>query len=455
MSGNLNRRNFLKTGSLVATGSFLVDGVRTHVLAEAEDEPAPVRSANDQIQLALIGAGDQGQWDTSIALQVPGVKLTAAADCYDGRLAHCRELWGDSILTTRDYREILARSDVDAVLVATPDHWHMQAAIDAMNAGKDVYLEKPMIHLYNDGPEIIATARKTQRILQVGSQRVSSMIYRKAKQLMEAGAIGKLTVINAWWDRNPNYPVMAFVSSLPPDASPETIDWERFLGTAPRVPFNREHFFQWRKWKAYGSGVAGDLFVHLFSGTHFVTGSHGPTRAVATGGIRYWKDGRDQPDVLLGLFDYPEGFNLHLRVNFVNGAPENEGFMFTGSEGILQISGDAVSVTRAPRRPAPDYDVKSWAKATQEKFKAEFRKKYPLLHPTGDPPVGEENYIAPPDYIDSYDHFKNFFEAVRTRRPVVEDPVFGYRAAGAALLANVSYEQGKIVQWDPEGMTLV
>jgi predicted dehydrogenase len=385
---------------------------------------------------------------------VPGVKLTAAADCYDGRLAHCRELWGNSILTTRDYREILARSDVDAVLIATPDHWHMQAAVDAMNAGKDVYVEKPMIHLYSDGPEIIETARKTQRILQVGSQRVSSMIYRKAKQLLEAGTIGKLTVINAWWDRNPNYPVLAFDSSIPPDASPETIDWERFLGTAPRVPFNPEHFFQWRKWKAYGSGVAGDLFVHLFSGTHFVTGSHGPTRAVATGGIRHWKDGRDQPDVLLGLFDYPEGFNLHLRVNFVYGAPENEGFMFTGSEGILQISGDGVSIARAPRPPAPDYNIDSWADATQKKFLEEFRKKYPLGHPTGDPPLGEEKYIAPPDYNDSYDHFKNFFAAVRTRRPVVEDPVFGYRAAGAALLANVSYEQGRVVQWDPEGMKL-
>ena len=185
----------------------------------------------------------------------------------------------------------------------------------------------------------------------MGSQRVSSIIYKKAKQLVDSGAIGKIIVINAWWDRNTFDPIGAFDYSIPPDASPETIDWPRFLGTAPKVPFNNEHFFQWRKWKAYGSGVAGDLFVHLFSGTHFITGSHGPTRAMATGGIRYWKDGRDAPDVLLGLFDYPEGFNLHLRVNFVNGAPENEGFIFTGSEGTLQIGG-GVSVTprAAPNR---------------------------------------------------------------------------------------------------------
>ena len=456
MSEKLNRRSFLKTGSAVATGSFLsgARGVRGFAALDTES-PAGPRPANDNIQLALIGAGNQGQGDTRVALEVPGVKLVAAADCYGGRLTHCREIWGNHIFTTRDYGEILSRSEVDAVLIATPDHWHKQAAIDAMNAGKDVYLEKPMIHLYSDGPEIIETARKTQRILQVGSQRVSSMIYRKAKELIDAGAIGKLTVINAWWDRNPNYPVLAFDSSIPPDASPETIDWPRFLGTAPKIPFNAEHFFQWRKWKAYGSGVAGDLFVHLFSGTHFVTGSHGPTTAVATGGLRYWKDGRDQPDVLLGLFDYPEGFNLHLRVNFVYGAPENEGFVFTGSEGTLQIAGDSVIIKRSPRLPAPDYNIDSWAEATQEKFLAEFRKKYPPVHPFGSPAAEDERYVAPPGYSDSFDHFKNFFQAVRSRQSVVEDAVFGFRAAGAALLANVSYEQGKVIRWDPEGMKIL
>ena len=238
----------------------------------ATAEPAKTYPVGDQIGLALIGAGGRGQDDTQTALQVPGVKLVAAADCYDGRLTHCKERWGSGVFTTRDYREILARSDVDAVLIATPDHWHKQAAMDAMQAGKDVYLEKPMIHLYSDGPEIIATARRTGRILQVGSQRVSSIVYKQAKQLLESGAIGKVNVVNAWWDRSPNNPVLAFNSTIPPDASPETIDWQRFVGSAPPEPFNAEHFFQWRKWKDYGSGVAGDLFVHLFSGTHFITG---------------------------------------------------------------------------------------------------------------------------------------------------------------------------------------
>jgi len=283
---------------------------------------------------------------------------------------------------------------------------------------------------------------------------VSSMLYKQARQLLGAGAIGKITVINAWWDRSPNNPVLAFNASLPPDASPETIDWQRFVGSAPPEPFNAEHFFQWRKWKAYGSGVAGDLFVHLFSGTHFITGSHGPTRAVALGGIRYWNDGRDEPDVLLGLFDYPEGFNLHLRVNFVNGGPENEGFVFTGSEGTLQIGGGAVTVTHAPHQAIPDYDIDSWALATQQQFLSEFHKKYPASHPGGRPEHAAESFAGPPDYDDTYEHFKTFFEAVRTRSAVVEDPVFGFRAAGAALLANLSIERGSVVRWDPETMKL-
>ena len=140
----------------------------------------------------------------------------------------------------------------------------------------------------------------------------------------------------------------------------------------------------------------------------------------------------------LGLFDYPEGFNLHLRVNFVNGGPENEGFIFIGSEGTLQIGGGAVTVTHAPRQPVPDYNIESWANATQQKFLSEFHKKYPAAHPGSKTDLAQESYAAPPDYDDTYDHFKTFFEAVRTRGSVVEDPVFGFRAAGAALLANLS-----------------
>ncbi len=444
-----NRRSFLRAAG-AASAATIIPGV--HLLAAQESEPARPVAANDHIQIALIGAGGQGQGDTKTAIQVPGVKLVAVADCYNGRLARSKELWGDDIFTTRDYNEILARKDIDAVIIGTPDHWHKQASVDAMKAGKDVYCEKPMIHLYSDGPEMIETARATKRIIQIGSQRVSSLIYIKAKELLASGAIGKLNMVTARWDRNSS--MGAWNYTVPPDASPETCDWPRFEGTAPKIPFNAEHFFQWRKWKAYGSGVAGDLFVHLFSGTHFITGSHGPTRAMATGAIRYWNDGRDVPDVMLGLFDYREGFNLSLRVNFVDGGEESEGLIFTGSEGTMEIGWHGVTVTRVPRETAPGYTVETFPEAMQKEIIAAYDKKYPP-HSGNESLGGTETYAAPKGYSDSYDHFKNFFASVRSRQPVVEDAVFGYRAAGAALLSNLSIEKGQVVNWNPEEMKLV
>src|SRR5580692_4208622 len=443
----LDRRTFLQSAAKTATVAAAAAIHLDPLIAQSSVAP---RSPNDTIQLALIGAGIQGQGDTRTALQVPGVKLVAVADCYDGRLAHAKELWGGDLFTTRDYREILARKDVDAVLIATPDHWHKQAAVDAMQAGKDVYLEKPMIHLYSDGPAIIEAARSTHRILQVGSQRVSSIVYAKAKELLASGAIGKLNMVTARWDRNSS--IGAWNYTVPLDASPETCDWPRFLGTAPKIPFNAEQFFQWRKWKAYGSGVAGDLFVHLFSGTHFVTGAHGPTQGMATGAIRYWNDGRDALDVMLGLFDYREGFNLSLRVNFVDGGEESEGLVFTGSEGTMEIGWGFVSVNRVPRETEPGLTISTFPEAMQQQIETEYRQKYPRKHFEGQPQAGYEKYVTPEGYSYSYDHFKNFFASVRSRQPVVEDAVFGYRAAGAALLSNLSIEKKSIVRWDPDEM---
>ncbi len=257
---------------------------------------------NDNIQIALIGAGGMGMGDTSLAVSMPGVKLVSVCDIYDGRLARAKERWGSDLFATRDYREVLARKDVDAVIIATPDHWHQRITIDALNAGKDVYCEKPMIHSIDEGPAMIEAQRRTGRTLQIGSQYVSSLVYQKAKELLSAGAIGQLNMVEAWLDG-------AWQYSIPPDASPTTIDWDRFLGSAPKVPFEPVRLFRWRNYRDYGTGVAGDLFVHLLTGLHFATGSKGPNRVYATGGLRFWKDGRDVPDVMLALLDYP-GFTV-------------------------------------------------------------------------------------------------------------------------------------------------
>jgi predicted dehydrogenase len=440
---DLNRRAFLKTASLAAAA--------THIPLTLAAQDTRRIGPNDQINLAVIGIGGRAQSDVRSALLAGGVKLVAVADCYDGRLAHAKELWGNDLQTTRDYQEILARKDVDAVLVGTPDHWHMKAATDAMRAGKDVYCEKPMIHLFSDGPTMIDTAKQTSRILQVGSQRVSNILYSKAKELLAAGAIGKLNMVQAHWDRNSSQGAWNY--TVPGDASPQTCDWPRFLGTAPKRPWDGERFFQWRKWKDYGTGVAGDLFVHLFSGTHFITGSHGPTKAYATGGIRYWTDGRDVADVLMGLFDYGD-WNLELRVNFVNGGEESEGFVFTGSEGTMEITGNAVIVNKVPHEKGPGYSVDSFTTAMQRQMRSAYVSRYPYAAQTQVTENTTERYTVPRSYDDTQEHFRNFFQSVRTRNQPVEDATFGFRAAGAALLSNLSLEKGEAVHWDPEAMRL-
>lgn len=444
-----SRREFLS----VATSVGLAAGA-TRLLRADMSTQTPSNASADPVRLATIGLGGQGLYDTQTALRVPGVELIGVADVYDGRLVRARELFGPTLVTTRDYREILARPDVDAVIVATPDHWHRQITADAMVAGKDVYLEKPMVRSPVEGHHLIDVERKTGRILQVGSQRVSSILYEKARRLMAEGAIGDLILVESWWDRNSA--IGAWQYTLPTDASPETIDWDRFLGEAPTHPFDPIRLFRWRNYRDYGTGVAGDLFVHLFSGMHYILGATGPTRIFASGGIRHWHDGRDVPDLLLGIYDYPEtpahpAFNLFLRVNFADGSGGGSGFRFVGSEGVITV-GDRVEMARRPRPEAPGLTIETFPSAVQDEIRNAYDARYPDVGRTLQP-EHSEIFAAPRGYSDSFDHLQTFFGSVRSRTPVIEDATFGLRAAGPAVLSNVSQEQSRPIVWNPETMT--
>ena len=440
------RRQFLQTA---AAGAAATSVTTLRAQAPATRSVSP----NDRVQLALIGAGGQGMSDTRVALRTPGVELVAVADIYDGRLARSKELWGQNVFTSRDHREVLARQDVDAVIIATPDHWHTRIATDAMKAGKDVYVEKPMVQHVEEGSSLVETERATTRILQVGSQRVSSIVYAKARDLYRSGVIGQLNLVEAWINRNSA--LGAWQYSIPPDASPQTIDWDRFIGHAPKRAFEPVRLFRWRNYRDYGTGIPGDLFVHLFSGIHYVLGSNGPTRVFSTGGLRFWNDGRDVPDVMLGLYDYPKSaahpaFTLALRVNFAEGAGESQAFRFVGPEGVITIGGGSVTLSRRPAPREPGYSIETFTADMQEAYLKEYRAKYPEqpeLRGSAD-----EVFAAPAGYTDSYDHFVNFFESVRARKPSVEGAVFGLRAAGPALLTNDSYFEKRPVSWDPEAM---
>lgn len=463
MKTNKNRRSFLKklsTSAALAAGVPAAITAGTDTSASIQYLNAPSRkqsfAATDNVRIAVIGTGGMGIGDVNTALMVDGVEVVAACDLYDGRLVRAKELWGKDLFTTKDYREILERPDIDAVINATTDHWHQKICLDAMEKGKHVYCEKPMVQQSKDGHAIIDMQKKTGLVFQVGSQYVSSIIHAKAKELIEAGEIGEINFAEAQIDRHSARGAWQY--TLPLDASLETVDWDTYLGEAPARPWDPLRFFRWRNYRDYGTGVAGDLYVHMLSMLHFVTGSKGPNRVLATGGLRYWKDGRDVPDLHLGLFDYPESpehpaFNLALRTNLVSGGGDNFLFRIVGSEGDISIGFSGLTLRKTPFPEDPGMSLNSFPKAMQEAIKADHFKKYPSKASLVGPSVFE--YKVPDDYKgDRYEHFVNFFDSIRTGKPVVEDAIFGLRASGPTEAGNISYFEKKIASWDPEKMEL-
>lgn len=451
-SNESTRRKFIKTFATSAAAM----AVGANVLAASRPETAnfllsrnELTSANDNINIALIGAGGMGTQDTLTALNVPKTKLVAICDLYDGRLEDAKRKWGKDIFTTRSYKEILNRKDVDAVIIGTPDHWHKQISVDAMKAGKHVYCEKPMVHNISEGPAVIKAQTDTGRIFQVGSQGVSSLGNEKAKQLLKEGAIGELNYAEGFWARHS--PIGAWQYPIPADASSRNVDWETFISNTTKRPFDPTRFFRWRNYLDYGTGMAGDLFVHLFSSLHFITDSIGPNKIYSSGGLRYWKDGREVPDVLLGTFDYPQSpvhpaFNLSLRCNFVDGTSGTTYLKLVGSEGSMDVTWDSVTLKR-----------NKTAESDDPFFIAQMRK-------AGTPVSNRKRILAPEEYTfeaekgylgGPYDHFVNFFNSIRTGAKVTEDAIFGYRACAPALLCNDSYNQDKAILWNPEKMQLI
>jgi len=459
MSKNKNhRRSFLKkltgTALLTTAGSQIIMG--NSKIRMIKEQSYKRFAANDNVQIAAIGMGIMGFNNVSTALKVPGVKLVAACDLYEGRLKRTQEVHGKEIDTTMDYKDILDRSDVDAVLISTSDHWHDKIAIEAMNKGKAVYCEKPVVQNLGEGLPVVQAAKKNNAIMQVGSQFVSNIVYHKAKELYEAGEIGDLILVDAKYDRNSANGAWQY--PIPLDASKKTVDWKRFLGDAPKRDFDATRFFRWRNYQDYGTGVCGDLFVHLFSGLHLIISSNGPNKIFSTGGLRYWTDGRDVPDVMIGSLSYPKtdthpAFNMQIRVNFADGSGGGQQVTLIGTEGAMTLS-NTVKVTKNPLETIPTYggwdSYFTFDEDNQKKYAEYHKKKYPqkVRQSSG----GEVTYAPPAGYDFHLDHHMNFFNAVRTGEKVVEDAAYGFRAAAPALASNTSYFENRIVNWDPDNM---
>jgi predicted dehydrogenase len=459
-----SRRKFLKalggSSALLAAG---LTGYQTQ--ARVVHIPMPERtvrhySPNDNIRIATIGMGIIGHYDTEAALKVSGTELVAVCDLYAGRLEQAKNLYGKKLITTRDYREILARKDVDAVLICTPDHWHHKMVIDALGMGKHVYCEKPMIHKMHEGAEIIAAQEKSGKVLQVGSQRTSSIMMAEARKLYETGAIGKINAVMGTYNRHGS--LGAWQYSIPPDASPKTLDYDRFLGNASKVGFDATRFFRWRNYRDYGTGVPGDLFVHLLSGLHYITGSLGPSRIMATGELSYWKDGRDVPDVVNAIMRYDENeqhpaFQAVLQANLADGSGGGSVTRIIGTDGVIELGWNDFVLKRLALPKAPQYggydSLFTFPKSTQQAF----IKKYNATYSEADqkaPKYEDIVFKAPDGYDDRIDHFQHFFDAIRNDTGVLQDAAFGFRAAAPCLATNISMFEGRIVKWNPKTMKM-
>jgi predicted dehydrogenase len=449
---SMTRRDFMRVGAgAAAIGSAAKVTMLEPARAMASPRPVP---PSDRLRFASIGTGVRGCEDLSTALRAPGVEMVAVSDLYDGRLIAAQEHAGKKLDTTKDYRQILDRKDIDFVIVATMDHWHAKIVEDACAAGKDVYCEKPMTHKVPEGFGIIEAAQKYGRMVQVGSQRRSGVVFAKAKEIYDSGALGQVTAVEAWMDRNDASG--AWVYPIPPDASPQTIDWERFLGDAPKRPFDAKRFFRWRGYSDYGEGLPGDLYVHLLTGIYTVLGFEAPPqKAVSSGGLYRWKDGRDEPDLIWTLYTFP-GITVSVRCNLNNSSQGGDTRVY-GTKGTLLIhSEDAVTFIPQDTNSQPErYSVDGWPRKLREEYWAQWRKENPAP-PLDSLAVVEDSHTfrAPDDYDEDLAHMENFLTAVKTRKPCNEGPVFANWTAISCHMANHSYANKAEAVWDEQARTI-
>jgi predicted dehydrogenase len=441
---SMTRRDFVR----MSAGAVAAGAAVKATLLEPPSLAAQAVGGGRNIRFASIGTGIRGCDILRSAREVPTGECVGIADIYDMHQKAGKEAWGKDVPTTRDYRRFLDDKSIDAVIVATSDHLHKHVVLDAVAAGKDVYCEKPMSHTVADGIAMVNAIQAGKRIFEVGSQRVSNILFKKAAEIYASGRLGEVHFVEAYTNRNS--PSGAWVYPVAPGFTPEVIDWKEFVRDAPPHSFDPIRFFRWRCFKDYGEGLAGDLFVHLLSGFQCISGINAaPSRAYSTGSLTHFNDGRDYPDMLATLYDYP---NLTLSLHCNQNNQSEEPIIFAGKEATMQILGDTLTVVPQDTRPQPEgYSLDGWTAEAKAQYLAEWHKANPA-EPTK--LAATESYQLPRDYDDTADHLANFYRAIETREHVAEDEVFGHHAAIACHMANESYSRHASVTWDAATNTI-
>jgi len=430
----MNRREFMTSSVIAGVGASIAPrafGAQT--------------KAASRTTVALIGSGARGQDLLQSTMKLPGIEFVAVSDAYQGRMTRARARTNGRATAVADYRQILDNKDIQTVIIATPDHWHKTMTIEALQAGKDVFVEKPLTYTIDEGQQIVDAVRKSGRILQVGSQVISSATVGKAKEMIQAGRLGQVTMVRASYNRNTAEG--AWIYPIPPDASERTVNWEQFLGPAPKRPFSLERFFRWRCYWDYSGGIATDLFVHLVTTIHYLLDAKMPQHIIASGELYRWKDSREVPDTVNAILLYPEGFTVNLSSTFNN--TSESGYEIFGTEASIAIRGGALTFTPESAIENNRWVVESWPEELEKAYYADPKVQARETPSTWKPQMRENGEVWTERGQDAMlVHLARFFDAVRTRTAPIEDATVGHRAAAVAHLINQSIREKKPLEWD-------
>ena len=369
-----------------------------------------VMGANDRVRLALIGCGGRGRGVLGTFVKTDRVEVPALVDVWPERSANVKTALAPNARQFTDHRQMLsAINDLDAVLIATPDHWHAGTAVDALNARKDVYVEKPLTLKIEEGPEIVKAARMNDRVCQVGMQQRSGQHYLQAKnEIVKAGKLGKVTLARTWWHGN-SYHLMKVPEKY--QQKPTDLEWGRYLGPVKWRDWDPPQYFNFRAYLEYGGGQITDLFTHWIDVVHMFMDQDNPVAAVASGGVYHYRDGRTAPDTITALLEYPDNWTATFEATLAPGLT-GAAVELVGTEGRLYIDRSQYTYTPKGRGAQP-----TMVKANRDQ---------------------------------TIDHVENFLECLKTRNRPNGDVWIGHRSAQASHLANIAYVQKRRIRFDPD-----
>jgi predicted dehydrogenase len=435
VDNSINRRQFVQHATQVGAALGMAGKAFG---ARPGKSSGRVIGANDRINIGAIGVGGRGSYlareFADIGERNNGCQIVAVCDVYRKRARENAEK--RKCQSTLDYREIINRPDIDAVLIATPDHWHAKIALEAMDHGKDVYVEKPMCHTIEEAKQLSATVRETKRVLQVGSQTTSADQWHKAKKAIADGMIGQMLMSQGSYHRNSvegewNWPIDP--GAGPDGAGDNYIDWKTWLGSAPKRPWDADRFFRFRKYWDYSGGIATDLFFHVVAPLNICWPEpQFPHKVSASGGIYVFKD-REVPDTFNVMADFSKGHSLVLSSSMANSQH------IPGS--IRGHEGSIIMVEHGQFEGKTDYiTVKPERKTINDAYKSKW---------------GDKEIQIKVDEKPRWAHMQNFIDCVRSREKPTLDVDTAFRAQVTITMAVMSYREGRVLYWDDKNMKVV